>query len=252
MTDPFDLTGRVALLTGASQGLGRGFATTLARKGARVCVAARSLGKLEALAREIAAQGGEAHAVAMDVLDAASVARAVAEAEQALGPIDILVNNAGVAVQKPFLEQTEADWDAVLGANLKGAFLVAQAIARGMCERRRGSIVNIASMLGFGTITQLSPYAASKGGLVQLTRNMALELARYEVRVNAIAPGYIATDMTEEFFRSPQGLKIIAGIPTRRIGRPEELDGPLLLLASDAGRYMTGSTVLVDGGFLLA
>lgn len=252
MKDMFDLSGRVALVTGASQGLGRRFATTLARKGARVCVAARSIGKLETLAREIEVAGGTAHAVAMDVLDAAGVARAVEAAEQALGPIDILVNNAGVAVPKPFLEQTEADWDAVVGANLKGAFLVAQTVARGMCARKRGSIVNIASMLGFGTITQLSPYAASKGGLVQLTRNMALELARYDVRVNAIAPGYIGTEMTEDFFKSPAGLKTIAGIPSRRIGRPEDLDGPLLLLASDAGRYMTGSTILVDGGFLLA
>lgn len=252
MTNTFDLAGRVALVTGASQGLGRRFATTLANNGARVCVAARSMPKLEELAQQITAAGGSACAVAMDVLDTASIERAVAAAEETLGPIDILVNNAGVAVQKPFLEQTEADWDAVVGANLKGAFLVAQAAARSMCARRRGSIVNIASMLGFGTITQLSPYVASKGGLVQLTRNMALELARYDVRVNAIAPGYIATDMTEEFFGSPQGLKIVAGIPSRRIGRPEDLDGPLLLLASDAGRYMTGSTILVDGGFLLA
>ena len=252
MTDSFDLAGRVALVTGASQGLGRNFAKTLARKRAHVCVAARSQQKLESLVREIEAEGGTACAVAMDVLDAASIGRAVVVAEQALGPIDILVNNAGVAVQKPFLEQTEADWDAVVGANLKGAFLVAQAVGRGMCERRRGSIVNIASMLAFGAIAQLSPYAASKAGLVQLTRNMALELARYGVRVNAIAPGYIATDMTADFFESPQGLKIIAGIPSRRIGQVEDLDGPLLLLASDAGRYMTGSTILVDGGFLLA
>jgi 3-oxoacyl-[acyl-carrier protein] reductase len=251
MNDIFDIAGRVALVTGASQGLGRRFAMTLAQRGAKVCVAARSAGKLTDVVDRITKAGGVGHAVALDVLDGASIAAAISQAEARLGAVDILVNNAGVAVQKPFLEQTEADWDAVVDTNLKGAFLVAQAVARGMVARRRGVIVNIASMMAYGTITQLTPYAASKGGLMQMTRNMALELARFDVRVNAIAPGYIGTEMTEEFFRSPPGLKVISGIPTRRLGQAEDLDGPLLLLASDASRYMTGSTVLVDGGFLL-
>lgn len=252
MRDMFDISGRVAMVTGASQGLGRRFAMTLAQRGAKVCVAARSVAKLGKLVDDIGKSDGIAHAVALDVLDRQSIAAAVAQATERLGPIDILINNAGVAVQKPFLEQTEADWDAVVDTNLKGAFLVAQAVARAMAERQQGgTIINIASMMAHATITQLTPYAASKGGLMQMTRNMALELARFDIRVNAIAPGYIGTEMTTDFFASAAGLKVISGIPMRRLGKPEDLDGPLLLLASNASRYMTGSTVLVDGGFLL-
>lgn len=252
MADIFDIAGRVALVTGASQGLGRRFALALAARGAKVGLAARSTAKLAAVAAEIAASGGTAMAVSIDVLDHGSIEAAVVDVTRAFGPIDILVNNAGVAVTKPFLDQTEEDWDAVVGTNLKGAFLVAQAVARRMAERGCGAIVNIASILGYGTIGQLTPYAASKAGLIQMTRNMALELARYGVRVNAIAPGYVETEMTQDFFATPPGLAIVAGIPQRRLGRQEDLDGPLVLLASDASRYMTGSVVLVDGGFLLA
>lgn len=251
MSDPFDIAGRVAMVTGASQGLGRGFAMTLARRGAKVCLAARSTAKLDKVLSDISKAGGTAHPVALDVLDHDSINAAVSEAERHLGAIDILVNNAGVAVQKPFLEQSGADWDAVIDTNLKGAFLVAQSVARGMSERGSGTIINIASMMAHATITQLTPYAASKAGLVQMTRNMALELARYGIRVNAIAPGYISTEMTDDFFTSPTGLKVVAGIPMRRLGKPEDLEGPLVLLASDASRYMTGATVLVDGGFVL-
>lgn len=252
MADIFDIAGRVALVTGASQGLGRRFAVALAARGVKMGLAARNAAKLAGVVDEIVASGGTAMATAIDVLDRSSIDAAVADVSRALGPIDVLVNNAGVAVTKPVLDQTEEDWDAVVGTNLKGAFLVAQSVARQMAERGCGSIVNIASILGYGTIGQLTPYAASKAGLIQMTRNMALELARYEVRVNAIAPGYIETEMTRDFFATPPGLAIIAGIPQRRLGRQDDLDGPLLLLASDASRYMTGSVVLVDGGFLLA
>ena len=251
MSDMFDIAGRVAMVTGASQGLGRRFAMTLAQGGAKVCVAARSVSKLGNVVADIDKAGGTALAVALDVLDGESISTAVKRTEEQLGAIDILVNNAGVAVQKPFLEQTEADWDAVVDTNLKGAFLVAQAVARRMAGRQTGTIINIASMMAHATITQLTPYAASKGGLMQMTRNMALELSRFGIRVNAIAPGYIGTEMTDDFFASPPGLKVISAIPMRRLGRLEDLDGPLLLLASDASRYMTGSTILVDGGFLL-
>lgn len=251
MTDSFAIADRVALVTGASQGLGRRFAITLARHGAKVCLAARSAHKLAGAVDEIRSAGGTACAVALDVLDTTSIADAISQAEEHLGGIDILVNNAGVAVPKPFFEQTEADWDSVIDTNLKGAFLVAQAVARNMAERRNGVIINIASMMAYATLSKLTPYAASKSGLMHMTRNMALELARFGIRVNAIAPGYIGTEMTEEFFQTPPGLEMISGIPMRRLGKTEDLDGPLLLLASDASRYMTGSTIVVDGGFLL-
>lgn len=251
MHDIFDVSGRVALVTGASQGLGRRFATTLAQRGAKVCVAARSADKLAEVVGQIVNAGGMAHAVSLDVLSSESIEAAILQAESHLGPIDILVNNAGIGISKPFLEQTEADWDVVVDTNLKGAFLVAQAVARRMAARNEGTIINIASMMAYATISQLTPYAASKGGLMQMTRNMALELARFGIRVNAIAPGYVGTEMTEEFFETPAGRKVIAGIPMRRLGSLEDLDGPLLLLCSDASRYMTGSAILIDGGFLL-
>jgi len=251
MAAPFDLTGKTALVTGASQGLGAGFATTLARAGAKVALAARQTGKLDDLRAAIAAAGGTAHAVAMDVTDAASVRAAFDAAETALGPVDVLVNNAGIAITKPFLETSEADWDAVLDTNLKGCFLAGQEAARRMAERGGGSIVNIASVLADQPMGQLASYAASKAGLVQLTRAMGLELARVGVRVNAIAPGYVETPINADFFKSPAGERLIKGIPQRRLGQTEDLDGALLLLASDASRYMTGTVVTVDGGFLL-
>lgn len=251
MADLFDLTGRVALVTGASQGLGRRFAEVLAARGAAVCLAARQTEKIAALADDLRTRGGRSYAVALDVTDASAVSRAIADCEAALGPLDILVNNAGVAISKPFLEQADEDWDTVVGTNLRGAFLVAREVARQMAERGRGNIINVASVLGFDVVGSLSPYCASKGGLLQLTRAMAHELARSGVRVNAIAPGYIETDINRSFFQSEAGRRLEKTLPVRRVGQPEELDGALLLLASDASRYMTGSTVTVDGGFLV-
>lgn len=251
MADLFDLTGRVALVTGASQGLGKRFAQVLAARGASVCLAARQSDKIAGLAADVRASGGRSHAVALDVTDASAVSRAIADCEAALGPLDILVNNAGVAISKPFLEQGDEDWDKVVSTNLRGAFLVAREVARRMVERGHGNIVNVASVLGVDVVGSLSPYSASKGGLLQLTRAMAHELARSGVRVNAIAPGYIETDINRSFFQSEAGRRLEKTLPVRRIGQPEELDGALLLLASDASRYMTGSTVTVDGGFLV-
>tara|TARA_E500000305_G_scaffold108292_1_gene110334 strand:- start:1211 stop:1981 length:771 start_codon:yes stop_codon:yes gene_type:complete len=251
LTGSFDLTGRVALVTGASQGLGARFAETLAASGAAVAVAARQVAKLEELAERIRAAGGTAHAVAMDVTDPASVAAAIENVEAALGPLDVLVNNAGIAVQKPFLEMSPEDYDQVLDTNLKGCFLVAQAAARQMKGSGGGSIINITSVLGTEVIGALSTYCASKGGLLQLNRAMALELSRYGIRVNAIAPGYIETPINSGFFKTEPGQKMVKTIPQRRLGQPDDLDGALLLLASDQGAYMTGSVVTVDGGFVL-
>jgi 3-oxoacyl-[acyl-carrier protein] reductase len=253
MSDLFDLSGRIALVTGASQGLGRRFASVLSEHGAAVGLAARQLDKLTLLEREIADNGGRAASVALDVTSQDSIARALTTIEDVLGPIDLLTNNAGVAVSKGVLEQTEADWDKVIDTNLKGAFFVAQAVARRMVERGGGTIVNVASVLALDVIGHLAPYAAAKGGLWQLTRTMALELARHDVRVNALAPGYIVTEINREFLETgAAGERIRKRIPQRRFGTPEDLDGALLLLASDASRYMTGSIIVLDGGLMLA
>lgn len=251
MTHPFDLTGKAAIVTGASSGLGRHFATTLARAGARVAVMARRVELLAAACREIEGFDGRAVPIPLDVASGESVREAVAAAETELGPIAILVNNAGIAVSKPVLEVADEDWDRVMEVNLRGAWRVAQEVARHMVRLGHGgSIINVASITAFRVAGQLSTYAASKAALVQLTKAMALELARHNVRVNALAPGYIDTEMNRAFFASPAGQAMIKRIPQRRLGRPEDLDGALLLLASEASAYMTGSTIVVDGGHL--
>lgn len=245
----FDLTGRCAIVTGASRGLGRHFALTLARAGAQVALAARGIDRLEAAVKEIEGFGGCAIAVQVDVTDGKSVKTCVETAENALGPIDILVNNAGIAVTKPLLEHAEGDWDSVLDTNLKGVWLMAQEIARRMVRREQGgSIINIASVLGERGISQLPGYCASKGGIINLTRAMAVELAPYMIRVNTIAPGYIETDMNRQFFATQAGQRLIKRIPQRRLGQVEDLDGVLLLLTSDASQYITGSIITIDGG----
>ncbi|HEY6642484.1 glucose 1-dehydrogenase [Povalibacter sp.] len=251
MTSHRTLEGKVALVTGASSGLGRHFARVLAGAGAKVGLAARRTDALATLAEEIDALGGVAALSKLDVTDAASVTAAVAAIARDLGPIDILVNNSGTSVAKSVLEQTERDWDDVVDVNLKGAFLVATEVARQMRDHKRGgSIINIESILSFRQAGHIAPYAASKAGLTQLTRSMALELARYGIRVNGIAPGYFATEINQGFFDTEPGRALIGRIPQRRVGNYEDLDGPLLLLASDASRYMNGSTLVVDGGHL--
>jgi len=248
----FDLFGKSAIVTGAGSGLGRHFALTLARAGAKVAILGRKLDPLTKLAAEIEAFDGRAVPIKADVRDQTSIRRAVEAAETELGAIGILVNNAGTAVSKPLLDQTEEDWDVVVDTNLKGAWLVAQEVARHMVRLGHGgSIVNIASILGLKAVSQVPGYAASKAGLIHLTRSMALELAGDRIRVNAICPGYFLSEMTKQFLSSPLGAKLIASIPQRRIGDLADLEGPLLLLASDAGAHMTGSVLVVDGGLSL-
>ncbi len=248
-----DLTGRSALVTGASSGLGLHFAKVLAAGGCRVTLAARRLSVLEHLADDINSSGGRAMAVALDVRDRRSVESAVVAAVAAGGPIDILVNNSGVTASAAALDQIEEEWDRVLDTNLKGAYRVATAVARTMRDSgREGSVINIASILGIRPAGQVCAYAVSKAALIHLTRVLALEWARHAIRVNAIAPGYIETDLNRDFFQSAAGAAMLARIPQRRLGRPSDLDGALLLLASNASRYMTGSVIAIDGGHLVS
>lgn len=249
----FTLAGKSALVTGASSGLGRHFAMVLSRAGAKVAVGARRVDKLEALAQEIRACGGDAVPVELDVTDAAHVVAAFDSAEGAIGPIDIVINNAGVATGTWFTRLTDEDWRQVLDVNLDGVFRVGREAAKRMTARKAGgSIINIASVLGLGVLKAVAPYATSKAAVIQLTKAMALELAREGIRVNALAPGYIETELNADYLASEGGRKMIARVPLGRVGQLGDLDGPLLLLASDAGRYMTGSVIVIDGGQSLA
>lgn len=245
MSKLFDLSGKVALVTGASSGLGAHFARCLAEAGASVVLAARRADRLESLQAELAQKNVTSKAVELDVQSSESIAAALETAR----PLDIVVNNAGISIVKPALEMPEKDWDAVVDTNLRGAWLIAQGAAkRWVAGKRPGCIVNIGSILGLRTIGQVAPYNASKAGLIHLTRALAMEWARHQIRVNAICPGYIETEMNSAFWKTPGGQKLIERIPQRRIGQPEHLDGALLLLASEAGTFMTGSVITVDGG----
>lgn len=249
-----ELANKVVLVTGASSGLGRHFATVLASRGASVIAAARRAALLDSLVDEIRSNGGKAAPLVLDVTASGEqIASAVARAWEAFGRIDVLINNSGVVVNKPMLDQTEAEWDRVIDTNLRGAFLMSTALARRMRDAGQGGcFVNIASILGVRQAGLVAPYAVSKAGLIQLTKSMALELARYSIRVNAIAPGYIESELNSEFFATEAGQALIRRIPTRRLGRPSDLDGALLLLCSDASSHMTGSVITVDGGHLVS
>ena len=252
MSVSFDLAGKRTLVTGASSGLGEHFAQTLATAGAHVLVAARRRERLDALVQRIRADGGSAEALTLDVADARSVEEAMRKAFSQ-GSVDVIVNNAGVTVGFPALEQSEQDWDNVIDTNLKGSWLVATEAARWMVRQKcSGSIVNIASILGERVAGSLAPYAVSKAGMLQMTRALALEFARHGIRVNAIAPGYVSTDLNQDFLAGEAGQRLLARVPQRRFMEPRDLDGALLLLASEAGRAITGATIAVDGGHLVS
>lgn len=251
--DLFSMQGKLALVTGASSGLGKHFAQVLAGAGATVVLSARNVEKLQQVMDQIQAAGGRAFSVAMDVSKSSSVSAAMANITQHHGVPDVLINNAGQSIAKPMLEQTEDDWDQILDTNLKGCWLVGTEFARALAAAGKpGAIVNIASILGERVGGAVGPYAISKAGLVQATKAMALELARYHIRVNAILPGYVATDMNSDFLHSELGDKLRKRIPSRQFCELSDLTGPLLLLASNAGAGMTGACVAVDRGHLVS
>ncbi len=253
MNARFDLTGRTAFVTGASSGLGRHFAHVLARAGAKVALAARREERLQEAVERIEAAGGTACCVPLDVTDAKAIAPAFDKAEAALGPVTILVPAAGVTERAFFTETQEDQWRHVMDINLDGVWRTCREAARRMqAGRTGGSIVIIASILSFAVVKGVSPYASSKAAIAQLTRAMALELAPDDIRVNALAPGYFSTELNEDYLKSGAGLRLIEKVPMRRLGDLPELDGPLLLLASNAGSFMTGAVIPVDGGALLS
>jgi 3-oxoacyl-[acyl-carrier protein] reductase len=249
----FDLTGRVALVTGASSGLGARFAEVLAANGAAVGLVARREDRLAEVASRIKAAGGRAVVVAVDVLDRAAMTRAFDTVEAEFGAVTILINNAGITYASRAVEMPESEWRRVLGTNLDAVFFWAQEAAKRMLAAGKpGAIVNIASVLGFGVAKGVAGYATAKAGVVQLTKALGLELAFKGIRVNAIAPGWFVTDINRDYLASEAGQKLTGDIPAGRFGEDGDLDGALLLLASDAGRYVAGATIVVDGGQMVA
>ncbi len=248
-----DLSGKRIVITGASSGLGEHFAHVLSRFGANLGIMARREIKLERLSEELEGRyNNRVVPIQCDVSEPGLIEQAMAAMHTRLGGIDVLINNAGISRQASALEQTLDDWDAVIDTNLRGCWLTAVATARLMVESKTaGNIVNIASVLGFGVAKQVIPYSISKAGVVQMTKALALEWARHGIRVNGLAPGYIRTEINQQFFESQAGKELISRIPQRRLGEPEDLDGALLLLVSDASAFMTGTVIPVDGGYLV-
>jgi NAD(P)-dependent dehydrogenase (short-subunit alcohol dehydrogenase family) len=244
------LDGKTALVTGASSGLGHRFATVLAGAGAKLILAARRSDRLKELKRDIEARGGKAYDLAMDVTDVAYARKAIAAAERDFAPIDILINNSGVGGQKRLTEVEEEDYDQVMNTNARGAFFVAQAVARSLMARRApGRIVNIASAAGLRPMSQIGIYSASKAALIHMTRAMALEWGRHGINVNAICPGYIETEINRDYWATEAGKKLVNMLPRKRIGKPEDLDGLVLLLASEHSHFINGAVIAADDGF---
>ena len=249
----FDLHGKAAMVTGASSGLGVRFAEVLAENGASVVLVARRADRLAALQSRIAKSGGAALAVEADVRDRRAMAAAFDAAEKKFGTVTILVNNAGVAHAGRAMELAEEEWRRILSTDLDAVFFCAQEAARRMlAAKSAGAIVNIASVLGFGVDKGVVAYATAKAGVIQLTKALALELAFKGIRVNAIAPGWIVTELNRDYLQSEQGAALKREIPVGRFGEERDLDGPLLLLVSDAGRFVTGATIVADGGQMVA
>jgi NAD(P)-dependent dehydrogenase (short-subunit alcohol dehydrogenase family) len=255
MATSFDLTGRVALVTGASSGLGTRFARMLADNGAKVVLAARRVERLQALRDQIIEAGGQATAVPLDVTDIASIRAAVDQAESEVGPIDILVNNSGVSTTQKLVDVRPEDYDFVLNTNTRGAFFVAQEVGKRMIERARtqpgrpARIINVASLAAIKALPLIGIYSMSKAAVAQMTRAMAIEWGRYGINVNAICPGYISTELNEHHWDTDAGRKLISITPRKRLGQPEDLDGLVLLLASERSGFINGSVINVDDGF---
>jgi NAD(P)-dependent dehydrogenase (short-subunit alcohol dehydrogenase family) len=250
----FNFNGKVAMVTGASSGLGARFAKVLAQAGAQVVLASRRVERLKELRAEIEASGGAAHVVALDVTDYASIKSAIAHAETEAGPIDILVNNSGVSTTQRLVDVTPEDYAFVMDTNQRGAFFVAQETAKRMIARAKGDpklqhrIINIASVAGLRVLPQIGIYCMSKAAVVHMTKAMAVEWGRYGINVNAICPGYISTEINAAHFESEKGQTLINMLPRKRVGKPEDLDGLLLLLASDESSFINGAIVTADDG----
>lgn len=253
-----DLSGRVAFITGASSGLGAQFAKTLASAGAAVVLASRRLDKLKDLRAEIEGQGGDAHAIELDVTDIDSIKSAVAHAETEVGSIDILVNNSGVSTTQRLQDVSSDDYDFVFDTNVKGAFFVAQEVGKRMLARAKGAapgtftggrIVNIASMAGLRVLPQIGVYCMSKAAVVQMTRAMALEWGKFGINVNAICPGYIDTEINHQHWHTEQGKKLVQMLPRKRVGQAKDLDAVLVMLCSDQSHFINGAVISADDGF---